>query len=545
MEVDQPDGKRGTMAKSQEPDLDAKLLGARPISVVVATQNHTFELDEKALEEILLDESVRDKKVAVVSVAGAFRKGKSFLLDFFLRYLDREGTFADWVGGETEALEGFSWRGGSERDTTGILLWSKPYIKTLPNGEEIAVLLMDTQGAFDSSSTVKDCATIFALSTMTSSTQIYNLTQNIQEDDLQHLQLFTEYGKLAMEESNIKPFQRLVFLVRDWSFPYEAPYGAEGGNNVLEKRLQMTETQHSELMQVRKHIKSCFNDIGCFLMPHPGLKVATNPSFDGSLRDINDEFKTQLRELIPSVLSADNLVVKSINGGEVTCRGLLEYFKAYMTIFQGEELPQPKSMLLATAEANNLAALATSKDAYTKRMEKLCGGDTPYLAPHELEKKHAEAKEASLAIFRGTRKMGGSEFGKEYLERLEKEVNEAFVNFEKLNDGKNIFNAARTPAVFFTVVVLGYFFASVFASVGLLSFVRMWNLIIWTGLLAIVVWAYIRFSGEFRDFGAKLDHAAELIWDEVFLPAYNAAFKRGVEAVIASRSQSQSAQKRD
>lgn len=78
------------MAKSQEPDLDAKLLGARPISVVVATQNHTFELDEKALEEILLDESVRDKKVAVVSVAGAFRKGKSFLLDFFLRYLDRE-----------------------------------------------------------------------------------------------------------------------------------------------------------------------------------------------------------------------------------------------------------------------------------------------------------------------------------------------------------------------------------------------------------------------------------------------------------------------
>lgn len=113
--------------------------------------------------------------------------------------------------------------------------------------------------------------------------------------------------------------------------------------------------------------------------------------------------------------------------------------------------------------------------------------------------------------------MGGIEFSQEYSDRLEKEVNEAFVNFEKLNDGKNIFNAARTPAVFFTVVVLGYFFASVFASVGLLSFARMCNLVIWTGLLAIVVWAYIRFSGEFRDFGAKLDHAAELIWDEVSL----------------------------
>lgn len=31
---------------------------------------------------------------------------------------------------------------------------------------------MDTQGAFDSSSTVKECATVFALSTMTSSVQV-------------------------------------------------------------------------------------------------------------------------------------------------------------------------------------------------------------------------------------------------------------------------------------------------------------------------------------------------------------------------------------
>lgn len=54
---------------------------------------------------------------------------------------------------------------------------------------QVAVLLMDTQGAFDSESTVRDCATVFALSTMTSSVQIYNLSQNIQEDDLQHLQV--------------------------------------------------------------------------------------------------------------------------------------------------------------------------------------------------------------------------------------------------------------------------------------------------------------------------------------------------------------------
>jgi hypothetical protein len=66
---------------------------------------------------------------------------------------------------------------------------------------------MDTQGAFDSQSTVKDCATVFALSLMISSIHVYNLMQNLQEDDLQHLHLFTEYGKIALEDSNETPFQ--------------------------------------------------------------------------------------------------------------------------------------------------------------------------------------------------------------------------------------------------------------------------------------------------------------------------------------------------
>lgn len=88
---------------------------------------------------------------------------------------------------------------------------------------------------------------------------------------------------MALEDTGKKPFQKLQFLVRDWSFPYEADYGAEGGQQILDRRLQISDKQHPELQSLRKHIKSCFSEINCFLMPHPGLKVATNPKFDGRL----------------------------------------------------------------------------------------------------------------------------------------------------------------------------------------------------------------------------------------------------------------------
>ncbi|PNI41408.1 ATL2 isoform 11, partial [Pan troglodytes] len=199
-----------------------------PVQIVLAHEDdHNFELDEEALEQILLQEHIRDLNIVVVSVAGAFRKGKSFLLDFMLRYM---------------------------------------YNK------------------------------------------VYNLSQNIQEDDLQHLQLFTEYGRLAMEEIYQKPFQTLMFLIRDWSYPYEHSYGLEGGKQFLEKRLQVKQNQHEELQNVRKHIHNCFSNLGCFLLPHPGLKVATNPSFDGRLKDIDEDFKRELRNLVPLLLAPENLV---------------------------------------------------------------------------------------------------------------------------------------------------------------------------------------------------------------------------------------------
>ncbi|CAL1529427.1 unnamed protein product [Lymnaea stagnalis] len=508
-------------------------LKGEPVQIVIATDNHTFELDENALEKVLLRKDVQDKKVAIVSVAGSFRKGKSFLLDFFLRYLSAAGS-DDWLGDENSPLEGFSWRGGSERDTTGILMWSEPFIIRNREGEEIVVLLMDTQGAFDSESTVKDCATIFALSTMISSVQVFNLTQNIQEDDLQHLQLFTEYGRLALEANDnvSKPFQSLQFLVRDWSFPYEAPYGAQGGRQILEKRLKISDKQHPELQQIRKHISSCFDKISCFLLPHPGLKVATNPYFDGRLKEIEPEFLSQLQVLTPMLLARENVVLKEMNGQKIRCKEMLEYFKAYIKIYQGEELPEPKSMLQATAEANNLAAVANAKSLYTKLMEEMCGGDKPYLNPEALRLEHNRCVERCIDLFHSTRKMGGPEFSQAYEDKLILDITEAYDNFARHNDSKNIFSAARTPAVLFTIVVVTYIISGFFGVCGLEMIANLFNLVMVVFLVLLAAWLYTRYSGEHRNLSLAIDQLADLLWENVLSQVYTRVAEQGVHAAL-------------
>ncbi|XP_064556647.1 atlastin [Drosophila montana] len=514
--------------------MERTAIGGSAVQVINASEEHTFVLNEDALSEVLMRDEVKDRYVCVVSVAGAFRKGKSFLLDFFLRYMYSKYVrhdVTDWLGDESEPLSGFSWRGGSERDTTGILMWSDIFLHDYPNGDKIAIILLDTQGAFDSQSTVRDCATVFALSTMLSSVQIYNLSQNIQEDDLQHLQLFTEYGRLALADTGKKPFQRLQFLVRDWSFPYEAEYGALGGDKILKRRLEVSDKQHPELQSLRRHISSCFTEVACFLMPHPGLNVATNPQFDGRLKDITPEFKNSLRTLVPMLLAPDNLVYKEISGQRVRARDLIQYFQSYMSIYKGNELPEPKSMLVATAEANHLTAVAAAKELYNQLMEEVCGGTRPYLSTAHLETEHLRVKDKALFQFATKRKMGGEEFTEKFRLQLDSDLEEVFVNYRAHNESKNIFKAARTPAVYFACAVIMYIVSGIFGLVGLYTFANFCNLVMGVALLTLALWAYIRYSGELSDFGGKLDEFATLMWENFMRPIYQGCMEKGIQHV--------------
>lgn len=505
--------------------------GHRPVQIVKIdddSETHNFILDEEALNDILNKDNIRDKPICIISVAGAFRKGKSFLLNFMLRYLESQGS-EKWLGENEKDLSGFHWRGGMERDTTGILMWSKVFLIKTDTGKEVAVALVDTQGSFDKNSTVRDCATIFALSLMTSSVLVYNLFNNIQEDDLQHLHYFTEYGRLALEDSGQIPFQKLQFLVRDWQYPYEEPYGVEGGDNVLKKCLTVDDRMHPELQALRKGLTSCFSEMSNFLLPHPGRHVATNPKFKGNLQQIDEEFIEHIEGFMPTLLNSKNLVIKNMGGKEVKAKEIVQYYKSYMEIFKGNTMPEPKSMLEVTIEANNLVSLASAKELYLACMESVCGGDKPYINDQVLDIEHMSIVEKSLAEFDSRKKLGGEEFSLKYRDQLLTEIEESYQHYKAHNDSKNIFKAANTPITLFVMWTVLYIFSQVSSLLMLYPLANLANLLMWGLILLGATWAYAKYSGEFSGVGVQIEELTGRVWDSVFQPFLNKVMEQGTE----------------
>lgn len=406
---------------------------------------HELELMEENFEKIMCHPDVKENPVQIVSIAGAFRKGKSFILGFFLRYLETQqlqSNFTmefEWLS-ENDKIQGFQWRGGSDRVTTGIQIWSKPFVCENKFGEKIAVLLMDTQGVFDNESTVEDCASIFALSNLISSVQIYNIMQQLQEDDLQHLEFFTEFGKLVSDQSDETGMSnsRLIFLIRDLGFPYELPYGKDGGEAYIREKLKKKSNHHEELQRIRRNLNKCFPNIGGFLLPHPGKTVVTKQTYDGTVKEMDEEFVESVKQLIPYVLSRDILMSKRINGMDVTGEDMLKYVKAFVELLKTGEFPSPQTAFKAMTAVGRQLAINTAFELYKKEIDRIYNlVDDEYFSEAELEKNHERIKLLAIAKLKEIPRMQILEQEYECQEQLNILIEQKYNDLKKIVKTQN------------------------------------------------------------------------------------------------------------
>lgn len=73
--------------KSQRMSLVGKHPFGAPINVLKFTDDKQIKFENEEIEKMFLHPDVKNRKIVIFSIIGAFRKGKSFFLDYCLRFL--------------------------------------------------------------------------------------------------------------------------------------------------------------------------------------------------------------------------------------------------------------------------------------------------------------------------------------------------------------------------------------------------------------------------------------------------------------------------
>ena len=419
-------------------------------------------------------------RIAIVSVMGAYRTGKSFLLDLFLRHLrykrkihhslanDQSLRNADasatesitsgvtpvWLthdgdsivegtGGQT-GEKGFQWRGGMEKCTQGIWIWSEPFViedqdsESAGSGEKIAILLLDSQGAFDSQMTKEQSATVFGLTAVLSSLQIYNVSMQLQEDKIESLHYFMECAGSCVRllegdrAAETKLFQRLEFLVRDWPH-FEADWSVERCEAQMAEHLR----QHFDNARDKatpEAIRSMFENVSCWMLPHPGLKI-NKVGWDGRIADLNEDFLKFLDEYVKRVFSR-RLKARTILGKPLTSSTFVPVIKAFVEAFV-DLVPKGANLATAIARSSNLMSKEEAISLFKVEMEKgIESGHSKGLKADDLVKLEKRCRASALDRFIKQTGFGPVEERESVKEDLVGELDRLRLYFENENRRK-------------------------------------------------------------------------------------------------------------
>ncbi|XP_065833536.1 atlastin-2-like isoform X2 [Oscarella lobularis] len=410
--------------------------------VEINEQTQQLILKEENLKRIM--KTVGDAKVAVISIAGAFRRGKSFLLNVFLCYLRYSGygkmerKWLERCWKEQHAGGYFVSESNIDSVTKGMKMWSQP-LWIDKRKRDFAVLLMDTQGLFDGSSKAIS-SKIFCLTSFVSSWQIVNVGNQFDGTDAENLQAFTEYGASLYngeeeKEENEKLFPKLTFLIRDWQNTSSKSgcgyqYGFKGGKTYWKTKVK------DKFPGMYSSVENCFESIHCCLMPHPGSHVVEAESFSEiDIAKANEKFVTTLETIVSESLFPSCIPCCKNGKKSITAQELFEKFEIAVQCFN-ESSNDLVSFVTATAQIQHQMALDTAFANYQKVMKILIDPDIEYNP--DLTKHHNQEKERAMHNFKKKPKFCEKDMLEEYQTILEKSIDEAYQGYQSQNDHKKI-----------------------------------------------------------------------------------------------------------
>lgn len=396
----------------------------KPILLVDIDQSGKCTLNSEALEIL---KGIEDN-VSVVSVAGMYRTGKSYLLN---RLMGRQHGFE--IGPSVNPC------------TKGIWIWGQPIDL---KGKKL--LLIDTEGlgSFDRDQTID--MIIFSLSVLVSSTFIYNSMGAIDEQALEDLSLvckLTQHINVKSRQGNVSAdtyaqyFPKFIWALRDFALQLVDKDGnaisSDQYFNICLEPVRENSDENKTKNEIRKILREFFRDRECvtFVRPVNQEKKLRNIQ-EVPFEELRKEFREQTALFVDKVIRSSK--IKMIDGVAVNGKSLCSLLEIYVDAINRDAVPTISTAWERTIDAQMKEAYRNATKTYKKEIKKL----QKKIPMDEQQMKYIENE----ARKKGLKVMSSVPIIPSLKDEVEKIKSKFFEKCDQALEGLNIenFNASRS-----------------------------------------------------------------------------------------------------
>ncbi|CAG8663614.1 12892_t:CDS:2 [Dentiscutata erythropus] len=275
-----------------------------------------MRLDDEGL--ILLDEQALrilkevEEPIAVITVVGSYRRGKSY--------------FANTLLGRHD---GFKLGSSVDGCTKGIDIWDTPF-----SHEGKRVVVIDCEGINDPNQEAPWANNLFILCLAISSTLIYNINGVIGRDDIEKLFLVTNVVSKIQPPNEHQFLPNLVVLLRD--FQLDSP------PDFVEYFLDRISKVNDD---AAKEIKKFFKNFQVYEIPPPGIGQEAMRNMNAIRTDQLDRmFVTKIKEAVTNIFK--DLPPKYLGASTMTGVAFAEFLEKCV-----DQLNNPANTMLSIPSA--------------------------------------------------------------------------------------------------------------------------------------------------------------------------------------------------
>ena len=317
-----------------------------------------FVINPEALEVIRQLQS----PLGVISVAGMYRTGKSYLLNRML--LNRSGGFS--VGPSINPC------------TKGLWMWSKTIPAHTPQGKPLNVLIIDTEGIGATDEDHNHDNKIMTLAILLSSYFLFNSMGTIDESSIQSLSFIVNITKNIQQKNGNKDFAKylpaFMWVIRDFSLQLKNRDGNPiTSKEYLEYSLELQNGTSEFIVnknQIRKLVKEYFPNRDCVTLVRPLLEEGNLQKLERTpASKLRKEFIEQVNYLRKTVLNSIN--PKKLNGQELNGEMFIDLIKSYVKMINEGAVPIIQTAWTYMRQNQALLAKKNALENYKKKTDEI------------------------------------------------------------------------------------------------------------------------------------------------------------------------------